>query len=301
MTLIYYILHMCFKVAIAIHKVLKTSVHKLLLLCFSFSINLLPITRLRFIKDGLVRRCSNLDQCGIAVGVVKYLVLSMLLTLFVFSEVFASSKILEGSIEHRRDHPISGQTSLVDRGKNLLLEPAVDSKRISLVAYQNCFKSGGIETDIDDRNFTCPSLVGISCSCRYDQAPQTGNSIRICDYQNFERYQPGNEFFIGVTFSLANLTPSPMLKVKINNDLYQKKHVFDKGWHHLYTGIICYALGTKTKIKWAKTLGGIILVDDLIQHTFRIQSPLHMLNDDLWRHSWYQHSAKFMDKIMGKK
>jgi len=231
---------------------------------------------------------------------MKYLVLSAFLTLLIFSEVLASSKIFEGGVGHRLDSQFSGQALLVNRGPNLLQERTAYYKNISLIANKYCFKYDDIETDMDSRDFTYPALVRITCSRLCVQGPRSGNLIGIYDHQNFELYQSGNEFFIGVTLSLANLKPSPMFKIKINNDLNQKKHNFDKGWHHLYTGIICYALGTKTKNKWAKTIGSIVIADDLVQHVFRIQSPLHMLNDDLWRHSWYQHSTKFMDKIMGK-
>jgi len=232
---------------------------------------------------------------------MKYLVVSALLTLFVLSEVFASSKILEGSFGYRHDRPISGQILFVNHSQNLLWGPTFKYEHISSIAYQDCFNVECVETQIDNHNLTHPSLGGIFRGSWYNHVPQSRNSIGTCSNQKFELYQPGNEFYIGVNLSLSNLQPSPMLKVKINNDLYQNKHAFDKGWHHLYTGILCYALGTKTKNKWVKTIGGIILADDLVQHAFRVQSPLHLLNNDLWRHSWYQLPTKLMDKIMEKK
>lgn len=232
---------------------------------------------------------------------MKYLVLSALLLLFALSEVSASPKILESSIGYLHDYPYIRQAPLVYFGRNPIFRPILGYKHNLLIDHYNCFKGGSFDTKIDDNNFLHPSLAGISRDSLRDQVPQSRNSIGTCNNQKFELYQPGNEFYIGVTLSLSNLQPSPMLKVKINNDMYQNKHTFNKGWHHLYTGIICYALGKKTKNNWVKTVGGIILADDLIQHAFRVQSPLHLLNDDLWRHSWYYQPTKFMDKIMGKK
>lgn len=232
---------------------------------------------------------------------MKYLVLSGILALFVLTEVFASVTLLEGNIGYRHEHPISGQTLLVYYDQDLFCGQILGHKHNPLFDYHDYYKGGRFDTQIDNYYFPHPSLAGISWDSQSDQGPQSRNSIGTCINQKFELYQPGNEFYIGVTLSLANLRPSPMIKVKINNDMYRNNHSFKKGWHHLYTGIICYALGKKTKNNWAKTIGGVILADDLIQHAFRVQSPLHLLNNELWRHSWYNQPTKFMDKIMGKK
>jgi hypothetical protein len=47
-------------------------------------------------------------------------------------------------------------------------------------------------------------------------------------------------------------------------------------WHHLYLGIALIAIGIFTS-PWLWIPGAIIALDDIVQHTFSITSPLKWL------------------------
>ncbi len=68
----------------------------------------------------------------VAVRAVKYLVLTALLTLFVLSEVFASSKILKGSVEDQNGRPVPGASVIACKGDNVIKGTATDEN--------GCFK-----------------------------------------------------------------------------------------------------------------------------------------------------------------
>jgi len=179
---------------------------------------------------------------------------------------------------------------------NLLRWTAVDTKSGFPVGNAYYFDQYDFDVPVNRFGFSSFYLAG-DCNSRFHQSCSL---IEKHEFPQFELYQPGNEFIIGFTLPLFKFQPSPMLKVNIGHDLYREKHSFDKGWHHLYTGLICYVVGSKMKNEWVKTIGEVMIADDLVQHTFRVQSPLHMLNDNLWKHTWYQETTKFMDRVMGK-
>lgn len=100
-----------------------------------------------------------------------------------------------------------------------------------------------------------------------------------------------NTFVIGVTIGLSEhgrpqfdkLRPYIRLDVKqaYPNNINKFRLVEN---HHGYLGLCLLGLGVLVHSKTVKLAGNLLVVDDLAQHIFRIQSPVHQLNDVLWQY-----------------
>lgn len=58
--------------------------------------------------------------------------------------------------------------------------------------------------------------------------------------------------------------------------------------HHLYWGSILLIFSIITKIKYGIIIGSFIVLDDLVQHIFNVNTPLHLLNNWLGRIKIYK-------------
>ena len=107
-------------------------------------------------------------------------------------------------------------------------------------------------------------------------------SLSICSLAN------ANSFKIGI--STSNFKDyHPYISLNITKTNTSKTSIFHiKENHHLYWGGILLGSGILLKSKSIKYLGGTIMVDDLIQHTFNIESPLHLLNNELGKYKMYR-------------
>jgi hypothetical protein len=96
-----------------------------------------------------------------------------------------------------------------------------------------------------------------------------------------------NDFLIGITSNFHSF--QPYFNIKINKLGTSKEAKFQAlENHHLYWGSIVLLSGVMLKSKSAKRIGTLIVVDDLIQHTFRVESPLHLLNNTLGKWKTYR-------------
>jgi len=112
----------------------------------------------------------------------------------------------------------------------------------------------------------------------------------------------GNEMFIGIAMPINSLPdfskskPWARLNIYTVNEAAEHKFRIQEN-HHLYLGILLTGIGQLTHNKPLKTLGGIIVFDDLVQHVFKVQTPLHLLNNWLWSNRNYQNAARFTDAL----
>ena len=106
-----------------------------------------------------------------------------------------------------------------------------------------------------------------------------------------------NDLKIGFTFSLDdNLKVSPWVDISLTEFNQGKQHTFKYNeWHHLYIGIIIYGVGRTIESETIKTVGKILIIDDTIQHVFRVQTPFHKINDELWRYKTYSNACNFLN------
>ena len=116
-----------------------------------------------------------------------------------------------------------------------------------------------------------------------------------------------NDFYVGVVINLsANAKPDfgslrPWVKLHIDNPTPNAVNRFRVGEaHHLYAGIAAFAVGQITNVRLLRVMGGVLIVDDVLQHTLRVDSPIHMLSDRLYQHGWYRSLVKAGSNIFGQ-
>jgi len=63
--------------------------------------------------------------------------------------------------------------------------------------------------------------------------------------------------------------------------------------HHGYAGVALYFVGKQIHSHFISNIGAILFIDDSIQHILRIQSPIHLLNNYLWKYRWYRKLEQF--------
>ncbi len=115
-----------------------------------------------------------------------------------------------------------------------------------------------------------------------------------------------NEFFVGVSLNLStNGAPDfgslrPWFKIQIDRSTPTETNRFRAGeMHHLYVGSVLYGLGRLTNKKILRVAGIVLVVDDVVQHTMRVTSPVHMMSDWLYRYEWYRAMSQAGDKVVG--
>lgn len=116
-----------------------------------------------------------------------------------------------------------------------------------------------------------------------------------------------NQFYIGVSFNLSTggqpdlSSMQPWIKARINESTPNSVNRFRANeMHHAYAGAALLGLGYLTKVRTLKVAGGLLIVDDAIQHLLRVNSPVHMLNDELYRHGWYRSLLDIGSSIAGQ-
>ncbi len=96
-----------------------------------------------------------------------------------------------------------------------------------------------------------------------------------------------NRFVVGFSFrhfSLKNI--SPYFSVKIQNSgnpAFQPREN-----HHVYSGIMLLGLGKLTHKRYLKTIGTVLIVDDLIEHVFNVDSALGFLANSIDHDAYVQ-------------
>jgi hypothetical protein len=116
----------------------------------------------------------------------------------------------------------------------------------------------------------------------------------------------GNELRVGVSFNLSTngrielKSMRPWLSVQIDKSTPTAINRFRAAeMHHGYVGAFLYGVGHITHVKMLRVVGGVLIIDDTIQHVFRVNSPVHMLNDELYQYNWYRSLINLGDKIIG--
>ena len=105
-----------------------------------------------------------------------------------------------------------------------------------------------------------------------------------------------NKMFVGVQLDINTGSISPYFDVRISKSYPTRTNRFEiNEMHHGYVGIGILTAGIITKSKLLQTVGIVLVVDDTVQHTFRVNTPVHMLNDELWRYKWYR---TLQDKVI---
>jgi hypothetical protein len=104
-----------------------------------------------------------------------------------------------------------------------------------------------------------------------------------------------NKMYIGVQFDVNNYgkintgSIRPYFDMRISKAYPTYINRFRPiEMHHGYVGAVILTTGILTKSKLLKTTGAVLLVDDAVQHIFRVNTPIHMINDQLWKYSWYR-------------
>ena len=124
----------------------------------------------------------------------------------------------------------------------------------------------------------------------------------LCSYPGDAVGHP-NRFFVGVSLNLStggvpNLgSIRPWVQARISQSTRTDVNRFRiNEVHHLYLGSALWVVGKITDVKVLRVVGGVLVIDDAIQHIFRVNSPVHLLNDELYRHQWYQDLVKEVQK-----
>jgi hypothetical protein len=106
-----------------------------------------------------------------------------------------------------------------------------------------------------------------------------------------------NRFVTGLTFGGFNFKKMrPYFSVDLKNAHNPSFHPLEN--HHLYDGILLLTLGKITKQKFLKTIGAVLIVDDLIEHSFNVESALHFTANHLDR-PLYAKLTEDADKLFG--
>lgn len=106
-----------------------------------------------------------------------------------------------------------------------------------------------------------------------------------------------NRFVTGLTFAGFNFKKiRPYFSVDLKNAHNPSFHPLEN--HHLYSGIVLLTLGKLTNQKYLKTIGIVLMVDDLIEHCFNVESALHFTANHVDR-PLYAKLAKYGDALFG--
>jgi hypothetical protein len=105
----------------------------------------------------------------------------------------------------------------------------------------------------------------------------------------------GNYIYLGVSAPVGGSGAVDLSKISIFIRLHIDKsfpdplNKFRPGeYHHGYLGLAFYGCGFVFKIRILRVIGGILFVDDLIQHVFRVDTPISLLNRSLWKYAFYR-------------
>ena len=115
-----------------------------------------------------------------------------------------------------------------------------------------------------------------------------------------------DRFYIGVSFTLSTGgrpdfgSMRPWIEFRITGSEPNDVNRFQLGeMHHAYMGAALYGLGRLTDVKAFRVVGIALVADDAVQHILRVNSPVHMLSDELYRYGWYRSLVRAGDRTMG--
>jgi hypothetical protein len=116
-----------------------------------------------------------------------------------------------------------------------------------------------------------------------------------------------DRFFVGVSFNLSTgARPDfgsmrPWIEFRLTGSSPDDVNLFRPGeMHHAYLGVALYGLGRLADVKMLRVAGVVLVADDAVQHILRVDTPIHMLSDELWRYGWYRSLSRAGDRIAGK-
>ena len=93
----------------------------------------------------------------------------------------------------------------------------------------------------------------------------------------------------------------PWIEFQLTGSSPDDVNLFRPGeMHHAYLGVALYGLGRLADIKALRVAGIVLAADDAIQHILRVDTPVHMLGDELWRYGWYRSLTQTGNRVMGK-
>ena len=107
-----------------------------------------------------------------------------------------------------------------------------------------------------------------------------------------------NRFVVGVTFANFNLKKIyPYFSVDVQNAHNPSFHPMEN--HHLYSGVMLLSLGKITHNRYLKTIGTVMIIDDMIEHSFNIESALHVTANHV-NGPLYARLTKDADRLFGR-
>jgi len=116
-----------------------------------------------------------------------------------------------------------------------------------------------------------------------------------------------DRFFVGVSFDLSTGgrpdfgSMRPWVEFRLTGSSPNDVNLFRPGeMHHAYVGAALYGLGKLADIKALRVAGIVLVADDAVQHILRVDSPVHMLNDELYQYGWYRWLTQTGNQIIGK-
>ena len=93
-----------------------------------------------------------------------------------------------------------------------------------------------------------------------------------------------NAMYAGITVTLDGKV-YPAFSLSVDHGTPNQVNKFRPGeMHHGYIGAALLLIPNK----WTRSIGAVLLADDLAQHVFRINTPVHMVSDELGRYHWYR-------------
>ena len=108
-----------------------------------------------------------------------------------------------------------------------------------------------------------------------------------------------NRFVTGLTFAGFNFKKiCPYFSVDLKNAHNPSFHPIEN--HHLYSGLMLLTIGKLTNQKYLKTIGTVLMVDDLIEHCFNVESALHFTANHVDR-PLYARLTKDADALFGSR
>jgi hypothetical protein len=95
------------------------------------------------------------------------------------------------------------------------------------------------------------------------------------------------DFYLGISFTSHHVIPFMKANISQSHPTSINRFKYNEV-HHLYWGGMLAITGYLMHNKTLTYIGSTIAFDDLIQHTLRINTPFHMLNDQLGKSKLYR-------------
>jgi hypothetical protein len=96
-----------------------------------------------------------------------------------------------------------------------------------------------------------------------------------------------NNFYLGITYSRHKIYPYAEMMINKSTPNNVNKFKWNNN-HHLYWGSMMLVSGYVLRSRSLKIAGGLIVFDDVCQHGFNIQSPFHLMNNELGKWAVYR-------------